>query len=366
MHIRALDALNQFKIEIDSLVRKMRKDVADISDTSSSLLLMIESSRGTTQAQAQQQTAPQLNQRSTLEVSIDALLGELSEIRADNGIAPQNNQANQLDLLQQNSSVHFNVLEGHSSVHHEESSSIPLQLPAESASELAYENVQLLEEDADVIAVGDDSSLLPREDTAALQEIRPEYDFAQVSQVIADAEPEVPKETEEEALQRKTDMYMKALMSIKAQNLAQTIRAGMKGKRVYAGSQVDLNSLLVEERDSFIEKPPQVSKAYCFSQSSQDDQLRRRDSKRLRKTNSGSSHVMARLTQLRLGRDQSSGTLSLTLSKDSSMCSATNVKRVFMGSRAAANERLMKLQKRLFKNKQSLVAKKLKFITNAD
>ena len=133
-------ALNQFKIEIASLVRKMRKDVADISDTSSSLLLMIESSRGAAAAQAQQQAAPQLNKRSTLEVSIDALLGELSEIKAENGIAQQN-LANQLDLIQQNSSVHFNVLEGHSSVQHEESSSIPLQLPAESASELAYENV---------------------------------------------------------------------------------------------------------------------------------------------------------------------------------------------------------------------------------
>lgn len=37
-----------------------------------------------------------------------------------------------------------------------------------------------------------------------------------------------------------------------------------------------------------------------------------------------------------------------------------------MGSRAVANERLMKLHKRLFKNQQSLVAKKLKFVTKTE
>ena len=179
-----------------------------------------------------------MTKRSTLEISIDALLGELSEIKAENGMAGPNLQ-NLPELLQQNSSVHFNGLEGHSSVIHEESSSIPLQLPAESASEIAYENVHL-EEEADVIAVGDDSSILPREETIVVQDIKPAEPKAE--QEAPKPEPVVPQETEEEALRRKTDMFIKALMSLSKEALAQTIRAGMKGKKVF-GSQIDLNSL---------------------------------------------------------------------------------------------------------------------------
>lgn len=141
------------------------------------------------------------------------------------------NLQNLPELLLQNSSIHFNGLEGHSSVIHEESSSIPLQLPAESASEIAYENVQLLEEDADVIAVGDDSSILPREETIVVQDIKPAEPKAE--QEAPKPEPVVPQETEEEALRRKTDMFIKALMSLSKEALAQTIRAGMKGKKVF-------------------------------------------------------------------------------------------------------------------------------------
>ena len=74
----------------------MRKDVADISDTSSSLLLMIDTNRTVganavaAALNAPQVPAPQLTKRSTLEISIDALLGELSEIKAENGMAGPN------------------------------------------------------------------------------------------------------------------------------------------------------------------------------------------------------------------------------------------------------------------------------------
>lgn len=55
----------------------MRKDVQDIFDTSSSLLLTGNKIQYKDHQQAE---------KSQLEISIDALLGELSEIKAENGI----------------------------------------------------------------------------------------------------------------------------------------------------------------------------------------------------------------------------------------------------------------------------------------
>jgi len=78
--------------------------------------------------------------KSTLEISIDALLGELSEIKAENGIGQVQGGA----ALQLNSSIHFNGIES-SSV--QEESGLPLQLPTESASELAFEDVKILVDD---------------------------------------------------------------------------------------------------------------------------------------------------------------------------------------------------------------------------
>ena len=60
----------------------MRKDLNDFSDNSSSLILLPD-------APTCSQPAPIQTQKSHLQISIDALLGELSDIKAENGIEPE-------------------------------------------------------------------------------------------------------------------------------------------------------------------------------------------------------------------------------------------------------------------------------------
>jgi len=120
----------------------MRKEPTDISDNSSSLMILAKSTTGIGK--------PMQRQKSQLEICIDALLGELSEIKAENGITGDSVQP---VSLQQHSSVHFNVLEGHSSV-----IDATCAVPEESASELASEIVgQIITEEE--ICVDESSAL---------------------------------------------------------------------------------------------------------------------------------------------------------------------------------------------------------------
>ena len=90
---------------------------------------------------------------------MEVLLGDLSEIKAENGLI--DNQDNFQTMLepyqpkQSSSSVHFNVIEGHSSVNEEEDACLVAEEEAEN-SEIAYENIEQL------IEVDEDSSLPDR------------------------------------------------------------------------------------------------------------------------------------------------------------------------------------------------------------
>ena len=113
-------------------------------------------------------------------------------------------------------------------------------------------------------------------------------------------------ETEEEALARKTQLFVASLMKLTPQDLALTLE---RFRKVRAGAVPPLgehklcaNSLQSEEtRDSIIKKPPMVRKdSYC----SQRKQLgsRKRDLKLMRKASTWSEVTLSQqLPQLRLG-----------------------------------------------------------------
>ena len=84
----------------------------------------------------------------------------------------------------------------------------------------------------------------------------------------------VPPETEEEAHLRKSELFYKVLMQITPDSLVDVLRSNIKcvkfdqslEQAVFTNNELDLNSVSIDERDSIIEKPPQVSKmSYCFA-----------------------------------------------------------------------------------------------------
>lgn len=266
----------------------MRKELNDISDNSSSLLILPE-------GQSKHKT-----KKSQVAISIDALLGELSDIKADNGIIAEDRSIQQQrPLIQQNSSILFNVLEGHSSEYglEEEDQHDFVQEESE------FENIEHLVEDEDSVVI-DESSVLQE---AILPE-EEEEDFP-----TENVAPE-HEETEEEAYKRKSDMFSFALMSLTPADLSFSIRTSFKQVKTEEckATSFSLSTLTQDEqRDSIISKPPQVTKmSYCVSDASQN---RKRDIKLFRKTSNESApaETQSGLTQLKLGQEKSTGRLSL-------------------------------------------------------
>ena len=109
--------------------------MTDFSDTSSGLQLLNQASTtmpcndGNERQIYRQQKKQISHQKSSIEISIDALLGELSDIKAENGIIGDSSEiqgdrqikpAQMLATQEKLSEVFFQGLEGHSSVYGDE------------------------------------------------------------------------------------------------------------------------------------------------------------------------------------------------------------------------------------------------------
>ena len=210
----------------------MRKDMNDFSD-SSSLILM---------ANKKETRKVLETHKSQLEISIDLLLGELSEIKAENGISSEV-EATRED---QRSEVFFNVLEGHSSVHGTEEEDI-------AESEIAFDNTDLIGEE-DVAAMVDESNAVLSEIEASsvnqssiLEEIKETQLLPAISQTQTQTQ-----ENEEEAQRRKHHLFSMALMSLTPSHLSFSLKTSFKQAKNEAavtdaarpfGTAFDLNTL---------------------------------------------------------------------------------------------------------------------------
>ena len=204
----------------------MRKDLQDFSD-SSSLALFREDSK-----QKPKVLGPQKTQ---IQISMEMLIGELSEIKLENGIS-------QLQALQGDDMGQFNLLENCSNTIEEEESA---QQHSQILEELVEAPNAVVEAESDslISLAADSKSKLPTlENLASIPDSQQAHQSGiEVLSVISQQNRkkseevtvapaiEIPKdvtlplkkeETEEEAQARKENMFNQALMSVTMQSLS--------------------------------------------------------------------------------------------------------------------------------------------------